>query len=391
MAIIKSKNIEKLQPAIIKAASEIKKAIQEKRKIYLRHHADTDGYSAAIVLERAILPLIENKQTRERDVYNYYRRLPSKAPYYDYSDATKDLTNYLADIKRFDHKTPLILIVDNGSTDSDLLGLKKITTYGAKVIVIDHHPAHPKVNDYLIAHVNQHLIGVENDFSASMLASEVAYELNPKIENPALLAAIGGIGDRIKSSELNDYIKKSNNSKEFIEILADCVDFEAHTLGFSDSRTLVNDLFGADKKKQSELISVMSDEMKRRKLTAFELAKTITKTQNTKNAIIATVDNSQVSERGAYPGVGKTTGMLFDWLKHEKQKPVIVISHNESMITLRSSHDKFKANKIIKKLQDTLPKGLISGGGHDVAASIRFSPLIKKEVLEKVIAYAKKC
>ncbi|MBT7927572.1 hypothetical protein HN695_04500, partial [Candidatus Woesearchaeota archaeon] len=138
--MIKSEILNKLQPRINKVVSLIKQAIESKRPIWIRHHNDTDGYCAAIALERAILPLIHARQTKERDVFYHYSRLPSKAPYYDYADATKDVTNFMNRVTKFEAKPPMIIICDNGSSEQDIKAIKKVKIYGAKVIVIDHHP-----------------------------------------------------------------------------------------------------------------------------------------------------------------------------------------------------------------------------------------------------------
>ena len=123
--LIQSKTLEKLSPEIKIAVDMIKNAIKTKTPILIRHHSDADGYCAAIVLERAILPLIADTHRRERDVNFYYTRSPEKAPYYDYSDASKDVSIFLQNMTRFGYKTPLILIVDNGSSAQDLPGIKK--------------------------------------------------------------------------------------------------------------------------------------------------------------------------------------------------------------------------------------------------------------------------
>ncbi len=85
--MIKSDTLDKLQTKMEEVRDLIVNSIQNKRPILIRHHADCDGYCGAIALERAILSLMYKEYRRESDLFYYYKRLPSKAPYYDYLDA----------------------------------------------------------------------------------------------------------------------------------------------------------------------------------------------------------------------------------------------------------------------------------------------------------------
>ena len=89
--LIKSNNLEKLRTVFQETSSIIKKAISEKRHIIIRHHDDVDGYTAGLILEKAIEPLIKDTKT-----HYYLTRSPCRTPYYDYIDALRDLSNYLS-------------------------------------------------------------------------------------------------------------------------------------------------------------------------------------------------------------------------------------------------------------------------------------------------------
>ena len=89
--LIKSENLEKLRDIFIEVSDEIKKAITQKRHIIVRHHDDTDGYIAGFTLEKAILPLIEDNRK-----YYYFTRLSSRTPFYEYTDALRDVNSFLS-------------------------------------------------------------------------------------------------------------------------------------------------------------------------------------------------------------------------------------------------------------------------------------------------------
>lgn len=84
--LIKSENLEKLREAFVKTADIIKQTISENRPIIIRHHDDTDGYAAGLVLEMTI---------NERII-----RLSSRTPFYDYIDALRDLNSHLISKKK---------------------------------------------------------------------------------------------------------------------------------------------------------------------------------------------------------------------------------------------------------------------------------------------------
>ena len=169
--MIKSETLNKLEPKFIEAIDLIEKSIADKRPVLIRHHADCDGYCGGIAMQRAILSKMYKVHRRESDLFYYFRRLPSKAPYYDYTDVTKDISNFLNDAERFERKKPLIIVIDNGSSNQDLLSLKKLKIYGAKVIVIDHHPNNPANDEFIDVHVNPFLVGGNSDSTAGMICS----------------------------------------------------------------------------------------------------------------------------------------------------------------------------------------------------------------------------
>ncbi|MCZ7406698.1 MAG: OB-fold nucleic acid binding domain-containing protein, partial [Candidatus Methanoperedens sp.] len=56
--LVKSEVLEKLKPRMLNAAKIIRKAVFKSRPIIIRHHADADGITSAIAIERALLPLL---------------------------------------------------------------------------------------------------------------------------------------------------------------------------------------------------------------------------------------------------------------------------------------------------------------------------------------------
>ena len=60
--LINSENLEKLRDCFIETSDIIKKAVQENRFIIIKHHDDVDGYTAGMVIEKAIIPISKEKR-----------------------------------------------------------------------------------------------------------------------------------------------------------------------------------------------------------------------------------------------------------------------------------------------------------------------------------------
>ena len=117
--LIESDVLERLRPEMRKVAKILRKAVFVSQPIILRHHADADGICSAVAIEQAVVSLIR-ESGGDFDAENYlFKRAPSKAPFYEIEDITRDLDFSLKDHVRFGQKMPLIVLTDNGSTEED--------------------------------------------------------------------------------------------------------------------------------------------------------------------------------------------------------------------------------------------------------------------------------
>ncbi|NLA30832.1 MAG: S1 RNA-binding domain-containing protein, partial [Methanomicrobiales archaeon] len=193
--LVESDILEALRPQMRQVAKEIRKAVLTARPIVLRHHADADGICAAAAVEQAVTALIRESGGDFDAEYFLFKRSPSKAPFYEIEDVTRDLDFALKDNARYGQKMPMILLMDNGSTDEDIPSLKVTRIYGLPVMVVDHHHPDESVDEYLIAHVNPYHVGGDYGLTAGMLGTEIARLVNPAVESQIRhLPAIAGAG-----------------------------------------------------------------------------------------------------------------------------------------------------------------------------------------------------
>jgi len=368
--------VEKL---IGQCAELVHKSINEKRPIIVRHHADCDGYVSGVVMERAILSIMHKVHRRESDLYYYFKRLPSLTPFYDYGDAIKDISAFLADSARFERKTPLIIICDNGSSEQDLVSLKKLKIYNASIIVIDHHPNYAENDNYIDIHINPHRHGKQG-YSAGMLCAMVAGILQPGQENLKLMAALSAVTDRVKgehSERLLSHAKELGWGYDKLQIAGRAIEHELHYMGYMERRFLVDDLFFGPNMNANLTLAQAEIEKE-----SAEIARTIDRYRKQKGKI-AYIDIPSVRSHG-YPSAGRIVGMMCDMAG----EPVIGLGIGEDFITIRV-HESIDAdvNKIISHLREKMPHAQVNGGGHAKAGTIRFVPAAKDEAEDRVMSY----
>jgi len=65
----------------------------------------------------------------------------------------------LRNVAKFSNKMPLIIIVDNGSTEADLMGIRQGKVHGEEFIVIDHHQfGEDVISKFLTANTHDNLL-----------------------------------------------------------------------------------------------------------------------------------------------------------------------------------------------------------------------------------------
>ncbi|MBN1324335.1 MAG: DHH family phosphoesterase [Methanotrichaceae archaeon] len=387
--LVESDIISRLRPKMKDVAKEIRRAIFKSRPIVLRHHADADGISSAVAVETAILPLIREVGGPDAEYYNY-RRAPSKAPFYELEDITKDLTYALEDQARHGQKMPLIVLMDNGSTEEDVPAMKQAQIYGLDMLVVDHHHPDEAVDQYLIAHVNPAHAGGDFGITTGMLGVEIARMIDPNSEDKVKhLAAISAVGDRSEAPEAGRYIElvKDRFSLEDLKKIALAVDYEAFWLRFNDGRGLMNDILCLGRlDRHQRVVALLCDQAN----AAIEdqLRASLGNVKSTKlpNGVIMNVlDVENFAHKFTFPPPGKTSGEVHDrlCLKYDR-KPVVTIGYGPDFAVLRSRGVLMNIPQMVRELNVEIPSGGVNGGGHLVVGSIKFVSGMRKEVLAKL-------
>ena len=412
--LVKSDVLNRLKPKMYEAAQKIRRAILDGRTILLRHHNDADGIVSGVAMEKAIVPLIQKENPSNDAEYYYFKRSPSKAPFYELEDVVKDLSFALEDQERHGQKLPLIVLLDNGSTEEDIVALMQAKIYDIEVVVIDHHSpgellttikedgeiygATVAVDEYVDCHVNPYLVGGDSQLTAGCLATEVAHIINPDVENLIKhLPAIAALGDRAECGEVYQYLKlaaQKGFTKEHLAKVAECVDFEAYFLRFMNGRGIMDTILAVDNiDKHKKMIEALYKEYQKRIDTQLKAAlPNIKQTQLENGIYFNLLDVEKFAHKFTFPAPGKTCGFVHDHVIHElgEDKPIVTLGHGPDFGVFRATdavneqYD-FNVNEIVTKMIEKVPQAGVDGGGHECAGSIKYIEGLGEEVLFKVV------
>ena len=387
-----------MKPAFVASAKIIRDAISSGTPVYVRHHADADGYAGGIALEKAIAPVI--KKLRFNDTWRYFDRQPSKIPFYDYSDVIRDIVSSRRNCERFGSKLPLVVLVDLGSTKEDLLALRRAKIHGLKVIVVDHHnpgkvdAGKSAVDKYLEAHINPYLFGHDKNITAGMLAYELARTIDTGVYAP-ILPAVAGTGDKSHGKIFEEYVKESGEAPEFLKKLALCVDFEAYHLRFMNDSGIIGDLLALSDSAR-KTVELLSGEIAERITAQKAVIKEYSTAETLENGfIVGLFDAENCMETRRFPPTGKTSGIFMEYLSEKhKNAPVVAIVFTKGSLSMRADSTAakrgFDLNKMVQELASKIPETKIEGGGHEVAGALRFVPAGQNKVLESLKQYISK-
>ena len=412
--LVKSDVLNRLKPKMYEAAQRIRRAILDGRTILLRHHNDADGICSGVAMEKAIVPLIQKENPSNDAEYYYFKRSPSKAPFYELEDVVKDLSFALEDQERHGQKLPLIVLLDNGSTEEDIVALMQAKIYDIEVVVIDHHSpgellttieedgeiygATVAVDEYVDCHVNPYLVGGDSQLTAGCLATEVAHIINPEVKRLIQhLPGVAALGDRAECGEVYQYLKlaaQKGFTQEHLSKIAEGVDFEAYFLRFMNGRGIMDTILAVDNlDKHKKMIDALYREYQKRIDTQLKAAlPNIKRTQLENGIYFNLLDVEKFAHKFTFPAPGKTCGFVHDHVIKElgEDEPIVTLGHGPDFGVFRATDAVneqygFNVNEIVTKMIEKVPQAGVDGGGHECAGSIKYIEGLGDEVLYKVV------
>jgi RecJ-like exonuclease len=385
---------EKLRPDLREVANLLRETVLESRPIRVRHHADGDGMCASVPVQYALERFIAETHEDPEAPRHLLKRLPSKAPFYEMEDATRDLNFALEDRARHGQKLPLLLMLDNGSTAEDVPAYENLAHYDIPIAVVDHHHPDPDaVEDLLDAHVNPYLHDEDYRITTGMMCVELARMIYPDIEDELRhVPAVAGLSDRSKADAMDDYLdlaREEGYDEETLRDISEALDYEAHWLRYDAGRHLINDVLNVDcddEERHHELVEFLADRAREDVDEQLDAAMSHVKHEELENgAHLYRIDVENHAHRFTYPAPGKTTGEIHDRKVQETGDPVITIGYGPDFAVLRSDGVRLDIPTMVSELDEGIVGGGVSGGGHLVVGSIKFVQGRREEVLDSLV------
>ena len=396
--MIESEVLEALKPALQKVAQIIRKSVFTAQPIILRHHADADGISAAVAVEQAVVALINENGGDYENETHLLKRAPSKAPFYEIEDVTRDLDFALKDNVRFGQKLPIILMMDNGSTEEDEASYRMARVYDIPICVVDHHHPDESTDAYLLAHVNPYHVGGDFGVTAGMLGGELARMICPSVEDKIKhLPAVAAVGDRSEAPERDAYLAlvADNYSEDDCKDIALALDYEQFWLRFNDGREIVKDILNlkGNTERHKKLVHLLVTEANgaiEDQLSASMPHVTHQMLANDTNLFM--LDVEIYAHRFTFPPPGKTSGEVHDiFCKKYVGKPVVTLGVGPDFTVIRSRGVLMNIPQMVRELRDEIDGGGVNGGGHLVVGSIKFvegmRDVVVQALMDKIAAF----
>jgi len=386
--------LEQMFPDLREIAKQLRRTVLESRPIRVRHHADGDGMCASIPVELALRKFIEQTHQDPDAKRHLFKRLPSKAPFYEMEDVTRDLNFALEDQARHGQKLPLLLMLDNGSTAEDVPAYENLAHYDIPIVVVDHHHPDPEaVEPYVDGHVNPYLYDEDYRITTGMMCVELARMIAPDITDELRhVPAVAGISDRSKADTMTDYVElaaEEGYDESFLTDVGEALDYEAFWLKYDDGRNLINDVLNVgcdDEERHRELVEFLADRAREDVDDQLDAAMPHVEHERlASEAHLYRVDVENHAYRFTYPPPGKTTGEIHDRKVEETGEPVITIGYGPDFAVLRSDGVRLDIPEMVSELNDEIVGGGVSGGGHLVVGSIKFVQGMREQVLDALV------
>jgi RecJ-like exonuclease len=322
------------------------------------------------------------------------KRLPSKAPFYEMEDVTRDLNFALENRERHGQRLPLLLMLDNGSTEEDTPAYRNLAHYDVPIVVVDHHHPDPEAVEPLVAdHVNPYLHDEDYRITTGMMCVELARMIDPSLTDELKhVPAVAGLSDRSSADAMDDFLALASErgyEESDLRDVGEALDYATHWLKYNDGRELIDDVLNVacdDRSRHEELVEFLADRAERDVEKQLDAAMPHVEHERLDNsAHLYRIDVENHAHRFTYPAPGKTTGEIHDRKVAETGDPVITIGYGPDFAVLRSDGVRLDIPVMVEELTEEVDGGGVSGGGHLVVGSIKFVAGMREEVIDALV------
>ncbi|NKE34760.1 S1 RNA-binding domain-containing protein [Natronococcus sp. JC468] len=359
------------------AATAIRRAVMEARPVVVRHAATADGYVAGAAIERAALPLIREKHTREDAEYHYFERRPLEGRVYDMDAATDDVTSMLEARDRHDEQLPLVVLVGAGSTVESVDGYELLSLYGAEALVVDDSRADEEVVDAVTAAVAPSLAGADvADATSTALAANVAAHVNDDVR--ADLEHLPAVSYWEDAPETYlELAAEAGYDETDISERREAVALEAFYQSYKDKRELIADLLFDG---NADLAAHVSEQFRDKLETELETARENRTTREVDGLTVTVLDTDAFTHRYDFP----TTILLLDALhRREREESAATLGVGDDELHVRTT-ERVDVRDLGSAIAERVPNGGVHVvGGRD--GHVEFLPGERDAVQEAAL------
>jgi RecJ-like exonuclease len=255
-----------------------------------------------------------------------------------------------------------------------------------------HHPDPDAVGPLLDEHVNPYLHGEDYRITTGMMCVELARLIDPSITDQLRhVPAVAGISDRSEAEAMDDYLALAEEvgyEESFLWDVSEALDYAAFHLRYDPGTHLVADVLDVDgdSERHRDLVPLLAERAREATERQLDAALPHRERRTVANgAELCLVDLDDHAYRFTYPPPGKTTGEIHDRVVEETGSPVITIGYGPDFAVLRSDGVRLDIPEMVAELNDEIPGGGVTGGGHLVVGSIKFVAGMREAVLDALV------
>ncbi|ELZ20882.1 DHH family phosphoesterase [Natrinema limicola] len=350
-----------VEDGIADAATAIRRAVMEARPVVVRHGATADGYVAGAAIERAVLPLIREKHTREDAEYHYFERRPLDGRVYDMDAATNDVTSMLEARDRHGEQLPLVVLVDAGSTVESVDGYDLLSLYDAEALVIDDSRADDEITDAVSVAVAPSLAGADvADVTSTALATNVAAHVNDDVRDDLEHLPAVSYWEDTPEAYL-ELAREAGYDETGVSERREAVALEAYYQSYKDKRELIIDLlFGdgedSERPRNGDLAAHVSEQFRDKLETELETARENLTVEDVDGVTVSVLDTDAFTHRYNFP----TTILLLDALHRSEREQAathVTLGVGDDELHVRATED---VN--VRDLGDAIAEAVPNGG-----------------------------
>ena len=365
-----------LAPEFERVARILMERVFSLTPILIRHHDDADGITSGLLLKNAILDFASAGAGRAGRASVPLPKTFLRSEWTDY--AIYDSFRLLEDRNwalGF-QKKPLLLLLDHGGNEDSHDAVRDAASF-FDIVIVDHHPPDSRLREHSLAFVNSIAAGGTSSHTTGLLCFEIARRMQAAPREELLWVSLEGDHSDFRRGVWPqvlalEYLSQTRHSLDDCEKLF--ADAQTLDIYYKKARTAIEDMMG-NARKNTKTFRINSSGGKSEAVLQVTRMSFLKKNEFPSKSLAINEIHNALEYADANLAV-VSIGVIRDSLSFRASKPAGAVG--------------FKANGIIERLKEQFGSAVRSGGGHELAASIRFDEDVGEKILEAAVEESKR-